>query len=276
MRVAFDDEANQPFLAEMIKCMEEYAQQFNQPLKEDNKVEESAVFFGRMVDESKDILKELKLLRVLRHYGFESVEDAVSKVDNLPPLKEDKESVPKDNLTIAFENMVNEMKNVTGLIPGSVFADVIKHYELSNNKYSKWKAWEYAKSVMENYNIAYFCKKCEESKGENCDGSCFNPTPTVLTEEQLEAEIEQLFEWHTDGAVGLTESIKKGVKDFVISKISFPNHVTAEQIWEAAEKRTEYDNDCSCGKCDYCTEVKPNMEIPPDKQTFLSSLNLNK
>ena len=76
----------------------------SQPVKEDNKVgeiEQPAVFFGRMVDETKNILRELKLLRVLKHYGFESVEDAISKVDNLPPVKEDKESVLTFEIEVA-------------------------------------------------------------------------------------------------------------------------------------------------------------------------------
>ena len=320
----------------------------SQPVKEDNKVgeiEQPAVFFGRMVDETKNILRELKLLRVLKHYGFESVEDAISKVDNLPPVKEDKESVLTFEIEVAETyypvkcDVCGWMGSSEKLEGGHALADTGDYGDCycpvcgntepeETEQIQPITAWKDAVEKMSG-----LLKKALQINEDNhwkISGIQIDyeeklkqlSTHTVLTEEQLEEEIEQLFENHTDGAVGLTESIKKGVKDFVITKMSFPNHlaaeqlqeeadrlypdledtntfpvhvravqrnahiaarkmsflnhVTAEHIWEAAEKRIENDNDCSCGKCDYCTEVKPNEEIPPDKQTVLLSLNLKK
>lgn len=43
----------------------------------------------------------------------------------------------------------------------------------------------------------------------------------------------------------------------------------AGKIWDAAE---EFSNECWCGQCDYCNTVSKR---PPDKETFINSLNLD-
>jgi len=54
------------------------------------------------------------------------------------------------------------------------------------------------------------------------------------------------------------------------STTSLERDTIAGEAWDAA---IYYANECFCDKCDYCLEVKPNMEPAIDKETYLSNLN---
>ncbi len=66
------------------------------------------------------------------------------------------------------------------------------------------------------------------------------------------------------------------INKIALSVISSPSDNTqsidkelAGKIWDAAE---EFSNECWCGQCDYCNTVSKR---PPDKETFINSLNLD-
>ena len=115
-------------------------------------------------------------------------------------------------------------------------------------------------------------------------------TPTVLSEERLHKEttFDELIKELEDIQLSLpdTEGVNKTLLKSVrqsfkierqIYQMSFPNYVTAEQIWDACEKRIAFEFDLEEGEGFGMSEaeiiaIKYEGNPPQDKETFLNQL----